>query len=300
MTEARVLRTVEELERLDIASLPDRPEPARVLMCTPEFFDVVDVKNAFMEGNIGGIDIAEARREWEMLRHAFEESGYAVATIEGREGLEDMVFAANQTLPGMGRDGRPYVVLGRMRFPSRQREVAYYRDWFAARGYRVLELPEPVGCFEGMGDAIWHPGKELLWVGTGPRTDPEAHVALSALLDVPVIALELVHPSFYHLDTAFCALAPDAALVYAAAFSDEGNRLIRHTFARVVEAPAREAEGSMACNALALGGRRVLIQQGAVETVAQLRAAGFEVVELETREFMKSGGSVFCMKQMIY
>jgi len=40
----------------------------------------------------------------------------------------------------------------------------------------------------------------------------------------------------------------------------------------------------------------VLLQRGCERTSAALRAAGFTVRELETSEFLKSGGSVFCMK----
>jgi N-dimethylarginine dimethylaminohydrolase len=295
-----VIRSAADLAALDVAALPDRVEPQRVLMCTPESFDVVDVKNAFMEGNVGSVDRVEAAAEWEALRCAFEVAGHEVVTIEGAPGLEDMVFSANQVLPGMGEDGTPYVVLSHMRFPSRRREVPYYRDWFAARGYRVLELPESVELFEGQGDAIWHPGKMLLWGGYGHRTTLAAYEALSELIGVPVIALELAHTDFYHLDTAFCALAPDAVLIFPGAFTPEGRDLISSVFERVIEVDEREASERFACNGAAVDGRTVLIQRGADTTVAKLRAAGFEPIEVETREFIKSGGSVFCMKLMIY
>ena len=300
MSQARVIRTAADLATLDVAALADRVEPQRVLMCTPDSFDVVDVKNAFMEGNVGTVDRAEAVAEWEALRRAFEAAGHEVVTIEGAPGLEDMVFSANQALPGMGEDGTPYVVLSHMLYPSRQREVPYFRDWFAMRGYRILELPASVELFEGQGDALWHPGKALLWGGYGHRTTLGAYEALSELLEVPVIALELVHTDFYHLDTAFCALAPDAVMIYPEAFTPEGRDLIAGVFDRVVEVDAREASERFACNGTALDSRTVLIQRGADTTVAKLRAAGFEPVEVETGEFLKSGGSVFCMKMMIY
>jgi N-dimethylarginine dimethylaminohydrolase len=44
----------------------------------------------------------------------------------------------------------------------------------------------------------------------------------------------------------------------------------------------------------------VLIQEGCDGTVDRLRAHGFVPVELDTSEFLKAGGSVFCMKQMIW
>ncbi len=300
MSSSRVVGDAAALAALDLTTLRDRTEPGRVLMCTPEHYDVVDVKNAFMEGNVGRVDRDEARAEWEALREAFEAAGHAVVTIDGVPGLEDMVFSANQVLPGIDADGTPYVVLGRMRYASRRREVPYYRDWFAMNGYRIVELPRSIEHFEGQGDAIWHPGKALLWGGVGQRTSLAALDAISERLDVPVIALRLAHPSFYHLDTAFCPLSPDAALVFPDAFTPEGRDMIASVFARVVEVDEREAADHFACNAVALDGRTVLVQRGANETVARLRAAGFEPVEVETREFIKSGGSVACLKMMVY
>ena len=301
MTEARVICTSAELATLLEGGPPvRRPEPQRVLMCTPDFFDVVDVKNAFMEGNIGSVDRVKARAQWEALGCTFEAAGHEVLAIPGVQGCEDMVFTANQVLPGMGDDGRPYVVLSRMRHPSRRNEIPFFRDWFEANGYRILEVPESVPYFEGQGDAIWHPGKRMLWGGYGQRTSVVAYEAISAMLDSPVVALELVHPSFYHLDTAFCALSSDAVLVFPGAFSTEGMGLIRRGFERVIEVSEHEATKGFACNAHALDGRTVIIQRGSPDAVARLTGAGFEVVEVETGEFIKSGGSVFCMKMMIY
>jgi N-dimethylarginine dimethylaminohydrolase len=183
---------------------------------------------------------------------------------------------------------------------SRQKEVPYYRDWFKRRGYKILELTEQAEFFEGQGDALWHPGKQLLWGGYGQRTSLRAYEQVSERLGVPIIALELPHPSFYHLDTCFCVLRDDAVLIYPGAFTNEDREMIHLMFPLVIESSEREAVQFFACNAHALDGRTVIIQRGASETVAELRRAGFEVVEVETGEFMKSGGSVFCLKVMIY
>jgi N-dimethylarginine dimethylaminohydrolase len=295
-----IIQTVEELKRLDVALLPARSEPERILMCPPDYFDVIDVKNVHMEANVGAVDKRKAREEWEYLKREFERAGHEVLIIEAVKELEDMVFAANQVLPGMGEDGRPYVLLSRMCHPSRQKEVPYYRAWFKRRGYRILELTEDAGFFEGQGDALWHPGRQLLWGGYGQRTSLRAYEQVSERLGVPVIALELPRASFYHLDTCFCVLRDDAVLIYPGAFTAEDREMIHQMFPLVIEASRTEAEQFFACNATALDGRTVIIQQGASETVSELGRAGFNVIEVETEEFMKSGGSVFCMKMMIY
>ncbi len=293
---ARVIRTLAEAAGLDLAALPDRPSPRRVLLCAPDAFEVRDVKNPFMEGNVGRVDPARARAQWDALRAALERIGLEVAVLLAEPGLEDMVFAANQTLPGADAAGRPVVLMSRMRHPSRAREVPFYRRFFEARGFRAVELEGAGLFFEGMGDALWHPGKRLLWGGHGARSTAAAYDEVSAKLDAPVVLLRLPHPRFYHLDTALCLLDARSALVHPAAFDDEGRALLRRFLPRIVEAPAEDAERRMAANAWCPDGRHVLIERGSAETCRRLRAAGFEPVELDTSEFMKSGGSVFCLK----
>jgi N-dimethylarginine dimethylaminohydrolase len=152
--------------------------------------------------------------------------------------------------------------------------------------------------FEGHGDAIWHPGKQLLWLGYGNRTEARAGELLSTMLDVPVVMLQLATPTFYHLDTCFAALDQQTVLIYPRAFSDESLRLIKRFFANVIEVSEKDAF-NFAGNAVALK-RNVILQKGSSETVRDLRLAGFQPIEVDTSEYMKSGGSAFCMKMMVY
>lgn len=295
-----VITTLAEAAALNLASLPRRREPTSVLMCSPEHFEIVDVKNAFMAGNEGSVDRGEARRQWEALKATFERLGHTVHVIPGAAGCEDMVFSANQVLPGEDEGGRPYVVLSQMRHESRRREVPFFERWFTAQGYGILKLDDPALLFEGQGDAIWHPGRRLLWGGYGHRTSLATYQEIAAKLEVPVIALELPTPDFYHLDTCFCALDEESVLIYPEALTSEGLALVNHFFPRVIEAPKEDAYGAFACNATALPGKNVVIQRGAGETQRRLEAAGFAVHEVETGEYIKSGGSVFCLKMMVY
>ena len=297
---AKVIATLAEAQTLDLKTVRGRREPQAVLMCPPDYFDIKDVKNAFMEGNIGNVDRAAARRQWEELREAFLKIGKKVFVIDAVPDLEDMVFSANQVLVGLDAEEKPWILLSLMRHESRRKEVPHYRRWFEERGYRVLELDRGDILFEGQGDAIWHPGKQMLWGGYGHRTNLEAYHELAARLEVPIVALELHTAEFYHLDTCFSVLNEKSALVYSEAFTPEGLKLIRHFFPDLVEATEQDAYKAFACNALALDGKYVVIQRGAIDTVKKLREAGFEPVEVETGEFIKSGGSVFCLKMMVY
>lgn len=286
----------------NLDDLPVLPPAEQVLMTTPDFFDVGYVINPHMEGNIGRIDRPRALLQWDAVREVYARLGFPVHTVEGTEGLLDMVFCANQTLPYFS----PYdhacgVIMSRMHAEQRRGEVPHYADFFRQQGYTVHDLPEEKpGDFEGMGDAIWHPGRYLLWGGYGFRTSLNSYEHLSQLLNVHVLAVLLEDPDFYHLDTCFSVLNERTALIFPGAFQPDGLRLIHHFFPDVIEAPEVEARRLFACNAHAPDGKHVILQQGAIETCRKLRDAGFEPIEVDTGEFLKAGGSVFCMKQMFW
>jgi N-dimethylarginine dimethylaminohydrolase len=227
------------------------------------------------------------------LRDRFAEAGLAVETVPALARCEDMVFCANPPLPGLDRDGRRTCVASRMRHPSRQPEVAAATEFLHGRGYRVVESP----CgFEGGGDALWHPGRALLWGGVGPRTEMAAYPFVARTFGVPVAVVELASETFYHLDTCLAPLDERTVLVYAPALAARSLALVRALFPRVVEVTDEEAHEGFACNAAAHGGR-IFLPAGNDALAARLRAMGFPVVPVDTGEFKKSGGSVFCMKQ---
>ncbi len=284
------------------ADCPALPRPGRVLLASPDHYDVRYVINPHMEGNVGEVDTALAAEQWRALRTAYETLGLTVNTIEGVEDLPDMVFTANQTLPFYDPDGGARgVVPARMRPPERRDEVAHVEKFFRALGYDVRRLrATPEVTFEGAGDALWHPGRYLLWGGYGFRTDPGAYRLLADLLGARVVLVELRDPDFYHLDTCLAALDETTALVYPGALAPEGRALVARLFDRVVEAPEDEARHGLACNAHCPDGQHVLLPAGCPGTAERLREAGFLPVEIEVSEFVKAGGAVACMKQAFW
>ncbi len=268
-----------------------------ILMCEPTYFDVLDVKNLFMKGNLQAVDKTLACKQWNELKDTFQRLGRPVHVIPAQENLEDMVFAANQLTIDEAPDGSRKIVLSRMTHASRQREVAFYAQWFRSRAYEAIELVDgnqQSPYFEGHGDAIWHPGKRLLWGGYGHRSERRAYDLLSVVLDTPIICLRLVDPVFYHLDTAFCAIDEETALIYPPAFEPEATKLVKRFFKNVIEASAGET-ANFACNGVAVG-KHLVLQKGSSEVCKSLRALGIEPVEVDVCEFMKSGGGAFCLK----
>lgn len=288
-----------DFELGDCASLP---RPGRVLLTSPTHFDVEYVINPHMADHVGNVDGQKAGRQWRILQDAYESLGFTVNVVEGAEGLADMVFCANQTLPFYRpKSGERGVVMSRMHAVQRRPEVEHFDGFFREAGYEIVLLNKQNGSdFEGMGDAIWHPRRYLLWGGYGIRSSREAYEEISNRLGVRVLLLRLEDEDFYHLDTCFSVLDEQTVLIYPGAFDEAGLGLIRHFFNRIIEAPEDESRTLLACNAHAPDGEHVLIQKGCDETNAALREAGFMPVEVDTSEFLKAGGSVFCMKQMFW
>lgn len=281
----------------DIGSMPI---PDHALMVRPTYFSVDYVINPHMSGNVDKVDKIKAYREWEAVRDAFNSFGLQVQEIEGQPGMPDMVFCANQALPFIDNEGNKKVIMSIMYSEQRKGEVAYLEQWYRQKGYQINHIDhEDVKAFEGMGDAIWHHKKRLLWGGYGFRTSLKAYDYISKKFNVPVITLELKNPNFYHLDTCMCILDEDSVLIYPKAFTGEGLAMIYAAFKNIIEAGDEDAKNRFACNATS-DGKNVIIQKGSVKIINKLKSLGFNVNEVETHEFIKSGGSVFCMKCLVW
>lgn len=284
-----------------IAEIPSMPLPSGMLMVEPTYFSVDYVINPHMEGNVGKVDKAKAIHEWNVIKDIFEDTGLKVHPISGQPGLPDMVFCANQSLPVLKENGKKEVLMSIMNSEMRKQEVGFIETWYRENGYKINTLDaSKVNDFEGMGDAIWINGKRILFGGYGYRSSLSAYDTVRDVFQVPVVAFELVTPLFYHLDTCFCSLNSESVLIYAPAFKPEGLAIIRSLFKNIIEANDYEGAELFACNATCPDGKNVVIQKGCIKVNAQLRDLGFVVHEVETEEFLKSGGSVFCMKMMVW
>lgn len=258
----------------------------RFLMCRPEFFEVRYVINPWMEGNLGRVDKALARRQWENL-HGIVTRLARVDLVEPVAGLPDMTFTANAGLVH-GNE----VIVSSFRHAERQPEAPHFEKFFASQGYRVQHLKEGT-IFEGAGDALFD-AQGKLWFGSGIRSVSHALDEVIAALGVDAYGLELIDPHWYHLDTAFCPLPQGQAIAYAKAFSENSVAVLDRAFGKniiwVSEADAR----NFACNAISIG-QSVILHRASAELKSALWQRGFEVIEADVSEFLKAGGACKCL-----
>ena len=302
----QVYLSAEEI-KFKISELHKRQEPSRILMSSPDYFNVSESINKFMtntEGKLHKVDRDRALKQWSDIRWHYESLGYMVSVIRGQDGLEDMVFTANTSFPFMDRKtGKPGVIMSNMRKDKRKPEVAYFHTWYRRNGYEVFYLNH--WSFESTGDALWYPGKYLILSGYGShehhRTDLAALYQIAEIIDCPVIGIELTHHDFYHLNTTLSIIDEDTCVVYKPGVGKEGHKILEKLFKHIIDVSKQEAYApNFACNAFALDKKTVLIQKTAKKTIKALESLGTKVIPVDTSEFIKSGGSVFCMKMKVY
>ena len=282
-----------------LSQLPRRNRERSVLLVRPTFYDVLYEINPHMKGKVGTVDKPKAMSQWKELRHTYTSLGYTVHILEGVEHLPDMVFCANQTFPFVDAQNKRNVILSKMASEYRVPEVQHLAKWYKEQDYHIIEQTYPPVEFEGMGDAIWHPHRKLLYIGYGFRTHADALQRAANCIGCDVIGLELIQPHFYHLDTALSMIDEDSALYIPEAFTQTGIAILKRMFPNLLAVPLHEAKYGFVTNGHSPDGKHFIVHKGNQQTKAILQSTGLRVLELDTGEFMKSGGSVFCMKMML-
>lgn len=253
-------------------------------MCPPEHYGIEYEINPWMN-RARQVDRPLATRQWEALRQVLEQCGARISTLEPVEGLPDLVFTANAAMIF-----RRQAVLSRFRHPQRQGEEPHDEQWLRGQGFEVLKLPEGQ-WFEGAGDALFC-GDDL-WAGYHIRSHARSLQTVGGLVSSRVMAVQLIDPYYYHLDTCFCPLAPGLALWHPPAFDAYARRAIEAHIGERIEVDDAEAR-RFACNAVVVG-RHVVTNTGCPKLHAALRARGFEPIETPLDEFVKAGGSAKCL-----
>jgi N-dimethylarginine dimethylaminohydrolase len=271
---------------------------AALLMCEPAHFGVTYSINPWMDPASWARDdhalAAAARREWIAFHRVLRRLGAAIELIPAAPGLPDLVFTANAALV-LDRTA----LLARFRHPERQAEegpvAAAFRALLAGGIVDdVVALPDGI-VLEGAGDCVWDATRQLFWMGHGPRSSLAAREAVAEIFGVDVVALELVDPRFYHMDTALSALPGGEVMYVPCAFTAAGRADIHERVppALRIEIDADDAR-RLAANTVCIGDTLVM-SACSRRLRAALRERGYRVSTTSLASFQRSGGSAFCL-----
>jgi len=271
---------------------------ARFLMCRPDHFAVDYAINPWMNptswARESKILVDASQREWAALHRALAGLGAAIELVPPAPHLPDLVFTANAAVV-LDRKA----VLARFRYGERRGEEEPFESGFRALQSRglidtVTKLPGHL-VLEGAGDCVWDRTRNLFWMGYGPRSDRDTTGPIGDVFEVDTVALELVDPRFYHLDTALCPLSRGEVMFVPAAFTPEGLARIRERVApeQRIEVPMEDA-CRLAANAVCVGDTIVTSACGK-RLHRQLEEHGYGVITTPLPSFLRSGGAAFCL-----
>jgi len=266
---------------------PSTAAPARqatkrtVLMCRPNYFTVVYRINPWMDPQLP-TDTALAVSQWEELYRTYLDLGFDVHLIDPIAGLPDMVYAANG---GFVIDNIAYGAS--FTYPERQPEGPAYMDWFREAGFDVRE---PQNINEGEGDFLLV-GSRIL-AGTGFRSASNSHEEIAGIYGREVVTLNLVNPSFYHLDTAIAVLDDTNIAYLESAFDEESLVKLRALYPDAILATEEDA-AVLGLNSYS-DGYNVVIASRAKDFERQLRERGYNPIGVDLSELLLGGGGVKC------
>jgi N-dimethylarginine dimethylaminohydrolase len=173
-------------------------------------------------------------------------------------------------------------------------------EWYRRRGFKIIELDLGADQLEGHGDLLWHPDGSRIYAGYGFRSTQagvEKFCDAMSKLEIPVVPLRLIDPYCYHLDTCFCPLNDHAVLIFPGAYAPESLATLRQFWPRIHELTADEAYRFMGNGIVASGSYLTPCVTPHLESI--LRQEALAPVIVDTSEFEKSGGSLFCMKAFL-
>ena len=250
-------------------------------MCRPEHFTVSYRINPWMHPE-DPTATSLALKQWTVLYDTYVDLGFAVDLIDSLPGLPDMVYAANG---GFVLDGIAYGA--KFHYPERQPEGPAYMDWFRSQG---LDVREPKATNEGEGDFLLV-GDTIL-AASGFRSDTSSHQEIADIYGRDVVSLQLVNPSYYHLDTALAVIDPTTIAYLPSAFDEASLSILRERYPDAIIATEEDA-AFLGLNSFS-DGHNVVIAERATTFAKDLAERGYNPIGVDLSELLLGGGGVKC------
>ena len=271
----------------------------RVLICSPRTAGWNDPLRLSAWRDFGfhhAPDFDTAQSQHSALRRELESAGAEVIELPSADSLSlDAVYAHDASLPtDFG------LILMRPGKTNRVGEARHHGESCAAQGIPILGAINAPGTTEA-GDILWLDAKTLL-VGHGYRSNAAGIAQMRALLapkGVEVLSAPLPYgpgPSAcLHLMSLISLLDERTALVDLPWLAVETVELLRARGFKFVEIDYSERD-TLACNVLALGGKRLLAIEENRKTNDRIRHSGFDVRTFPGSELCINGsGGPTCL-----
>ncbi|MFA1822849.1 dimethylarginine dimethylaminohydrolase family protein [Virgibacillus oceani] len=254
----------------------------KVITAAPLYMQIEEAINEtqkyYMKENI---DRSEALRQHSNFIHVLRHEGIEVIELPVKKNLPEQIFTRD-----IGFVIKNKLFISTMAKNIRQTEVDIFKDWLEERGMD-FKL-----CFSGIegGDVVVD--EDTLWIGCSQRTSFQAICSLEKEFPEHTIKTVQLEKNMLHLDCAFNIIGRDTAIIYPPAIDEASYHLMQCQY-HLIEV-TNEEQFNMGPNVLSIGNKTVISLPENKRLNHKLHEAGFEVIEVEFSEIIKSGGSFRC------
>ena len=255
----------------------------RVILCQPQYMTIRQVINETQEQfKNEGIHIERALEQHAEFVKTLQKYDVDVVLLPYHQKFPEQVFTRD-----IGFTLGETIFVANMATDVRAGEENVLKQWLEDEVISYYNLVED--HIEG-GDVIID--GDTIYVGLSSRTDQAAADHLQRLLtNFKVVAIPFKE-KYLHLDCVFNVVSQEVALIYPKALTQKDIELFssRYDLIEVSE----EEQFQLGTNVLGIGNKRVLSLPVNQYVNKQLRERGFEVLEVDITEIIKSGGSFRC------
>ncbi len=255
----------------------------RVILCQPQYMTIRDVINDTQKKfKDEGIHIEKALEQHREFVHQLNEHGVETILLPYHKKYPEQVFTRD-----IGFTLGQTLFVAQMAHDVRQGEEKVLKVWLEDEEISYYDL---IGDKIEGGDVIID--RDTIYIGLSNRTNEDAVRHVESLLtnfDVKAIPFK---ETYLHLDCVFNVLSPEVALIYPEALTKEDIEYFSSKY-ELIEV-SKEEQFTLGTNVLSIGNNKVFSLPNNKKVNEQMRAKGFEVLEVEYDEIIKSGGSFRC------
>lgn len=254
----------------------------KVILCQPKFMAIEDVINDTQKQYADeNIDVELAMKQHEEFEKLLREHGVEVIKLPSSEQFPEQVFTRDIGF-AVGED----VFVAEMASDIRKGEEEALEEFLEDENIPYQTTTDRV---EG-GDVIVD--RDKVYVGISSRTSDEAVRKLQRDLPKHNIIRVPFNEKYLHLDCVFNILSPEIGLIFPEALSADMVETLSNTYKLIEVSP--EEQFTMGTNVLSIGDGKVFSLPQNEQVNTAMRAHGFEVIEVDFSEIIKSGGSFRC------
>lgn len=255
----------------------------RVILCQPQYMTIRDVINETQKHfKHEGIHIEKALEQHGEFVKVLQNQGVEVILLPYHKKYPEQVFTRD-----IGFTLGQTIFVAKMASPVRKGEEDVLKLWLDDEEISYFNLAED--HIEG-GDVIID--GNIIYVGLSSRTHQMAIDHLQSILTQFEVKAIPFKERFLHLDCVFNVVSSEVAIIYPHALTEEDIKLFSSRY-KLIEVTEDE-QFTLGTNVLNIGNKKVISLPVNKQVNKQLRSHGFEVIEVDISEIIKSGGSFRC------